>query len=241
MIFISKHYKKKLWANHERQSAQARAFVENNEYILPARFDNTQIPGVLPTTGYVDLKNLTADDLAKLIKQRIGPIQRPEFLPYYLDRLYDYLNVPKRAKRLRAGVYQLTDVLFDSLKLMTPTERRALAIAVMNTCTYGPPDNVHLKLDYLSRLTSLPSAELVSTFARLDCLYIKTKVYNRRDHEDTHVVTKSSKIIELTYEPLLRDFEGSATEIMIAVFDLLFSSSCEACAYKAIDVLDFSV
>src|SRR5439155_24562734 len=32
-----------------------RAFMEKREYILPARFDDTQIPGVLPTVGYIDL------------------------------------------------------------------------------------------------------------------------------------------------------------------------------------------
>lgn len=44
VMFISNHYANKLWANHERRSAQARAFQENREYILPARFDDTDIP-----------------------------------------------------------------------------------------------------------------------------------------------------------------------------------------------------
>src|SRR4030042_5862224 len=55
IIFISSDYAKKLWTNHELRSAQARAFEENREYILPARFDDTELPGVLPTIGYVDL------------------------------------------------------------------------------------------------------------------------------------------------------------------------------------------
>ena len=37
VMFLSKHYGQKLWPNHERQSAQARAFEENQEYILPIR------------------------------------------------------------------------------------------------------------------------------------------------------------------------------------------------------------
>jgi len=56
VIFISKYYKKKLWTNHELRSAQARAFKENREYILPARFDLTaEIPGVDDTIGYINL------------------------------------------------------------------------------------------------------------------------------------------------------------------------------------------
>src|SRR5690606_1305684 len=56
IMFISEHYAKKLWTNHERQAMQARAFQERQEYILPARFDDTEIPGVLPTVGYISLK-----------------------------------------------------------------------------------------------------------------------------------------------------------------------------------------
>lgn len=41
VIFISKAYANKLWTNHERKSAQARDFINNNEsYILPARFED---------------------------------------------------------------------------------------------------------------------------------------------------------------------------------------------------------
>ena len=55
VMFVSEAYKEKLWTNHERKSAQARAFSENEEYILPAFFDTTvEVPGVLRTTGYVD-------------------------------------------------------------------------------------------------------------------------------------------------------------------------------------------
>jgi hypothetical protein len=38
VMFVSLAYAKKLWTNHERESAQSRAFTERREYILPARF-----------------------------------------------------------------------------------------------------------------------------------------------------------------------------------------------------------
>jgi len=53
VAFLSKHYAKKLWASHERKAAQARAFQEQGEYLLPIRLDGTEIPGMLPTTGYL--------------------------------------------------------------------------------------------------------------------------------------------------------------------------------------------
>jgi TIR domain len=55
VIFISEHYAKKMWPNHERRSALARSVESKREYILPSRFDSTELPGLRPTIGYVDL------------------------------------------------------------------------------------------------------------------------------------------------------------------------------------------
>jgi len=71
VMFISKHYAAKRWANHERQSAQARAFKENKEYILPVRLDDTEIPGVRETVGYIDLRKTSIEDLAELTLQKM--------------------------------------------------------------------------------------------------------------------------------------------------------------------------
>lgn len=68
VMFISENYRLKMWTNHERTNAQARAFSENREYILPAFFDTSiEVPGVPKTTGYVDLLKLTPDDFADKI------------------------------------------------------------------------------------------------------------------------------------------------------------------------------
>jgi hypothetical protein len=72
VMFISEHYKKKLWTNHERESAQARAFENNREYILPAFFDESvKIPGVLKTTGRIALARKTPEELAALIVKKL--------------------------------------------------------------------------------------------------------------------------------------------------------------------------
>ncbi|MDH7447435.1 TIR domain-containing protein [Aquimarina sp. 2201CG14-23] len=71
VLFVSNFYNKKLWTNHERVSMQARAFQESREYILPARFDDTEIPGILQTIGYISLKNKTPEELAILIENKL--------------------------------------------------------------------------------------------------------------------------------------------------------------------------
>jgi hypothetical protein len=72
VMFVSEAYQSKLWTTHERKSAQARAFSDSKEYILPAKFDESiEIPGLLKTTGYVSLKTKTPDQLAALIVQKL--------------------------------------------------------------------------------------------------------------------------------------------------------------------------
>ena len=54
ILFASKEYADKVWTSHERRSAQARALKDKQEYILPARFDDTPIPGLPDTVHYID-------------------------------------------------------------------------------------------------------------------------------------------------------------------------------------------
>jgi len=72
VMFISTHYAEKLWPNHERRSALARAVEEKGEYILPARFDGTKVPGICHTLGYVDLRSKTPEELGNMILRKLG-------------------------------------------------------------------------------------------------------------------------------------------------------------------------
>ncbi len=73
VIFVSKDYAKKVWTTHERRSARARALQSNQEYVLPVRFDDTEIPGLRSTVGYVDVRSLLPEKLAELIFKKLGP------------------------------------------------------------------------------------------------------------------------------------------------------------------------
>lgn len=72
VMFISKAYGDKIWTNHERRSALARALEEKTEYILPVRFDDTEIPGIRPTLGYVDVSSKSPTALGELIMAKLG-------------------------------------------------------------------------------------------------------------------------------------------------------------------------
>jgi hypothetical protein len=70
-IFISAYYASKAWPQLERQHAQARALAERREYILPIRLDDTEVPGLSPTIGYVDARNKTPHAIANILFQKI--------------------------------------------------------------------------------------------------------------------------------------------------------------------------
>jgi len=152
VMFVSKSYRDRLWTNHERKSAQARAFQENREYILPARFDGTRVPGLLDTTGYVDLRETQPKELATLIRTKLGTIERNEFFPSTPDRLFKPLQA--KSKQRQQLVCQIANHYFEMSKLMTRGERLLIAAACRHACPCGLPDDVHLRLDYLARIHS---------------------------------------------------------------------------------------
>jgi hypothetical protein len=72
VMFISEHYVSKAWPRHERQHAQARSLVAKDEYILPARFDDVEVPGMTNTVAYIDLRTTSPSELVDLIRRKIG-------------------------------------------------------------------------------------------------------------------------------------------------------------------------
>ncbi|GLY55244.1 TIR domain-containing protein [Lentzea sp. NBRC 102530] len=72
VMFISEHYARKMWTKHERQAAFDRALVSDTEYVLPVRFDDTEIPALRTGTGYLDISNRSPRELAEMIAQKVG-------------------------------------------------------------------------------------------------------------------------------------------------------------------------
>lgn len=76
IMILSEHYARKLWTRHERIQAQARAFREKQEYILPIRLDETEIPGIAETIGYIDYSNTTPALIADKVLQKLSRLSK---------------------------------------------------------------------------------------------------------------------------------------------------------------------
>lgn len=71
LMIISNNYRNKQWTNHERKAAQARAFGQNKEYILPLKLDDTEIPGLNETIGYVDYRKSNLEEIVNLLWDKL--------------------------------------------------------------------------------------------------------------------------------------------------------------------------
>ena len=72
VMFISKEYVEKAWPRHERRSALSRAVQVKREYVLPVRFDDTEVPGLPSDTVYLWAKDYSPAELAAMIAEKLG-------------------------------------------------------------------------------------------------------------------------------------------------------------------------
>ena len=75
VMFISRHYPLKRWTRFEQEHIQARAFRDTNEYILPIRIDDTQVPGIADTRGYRDIREHSLESIANTLEKKLAKVK----------------------------------------------------------------------------------------------------------------------------------------------------------------------
>jgi hypothetical protein len=71
VVFVSSAYAEGDWTRLERRSAQERDFLGRQEFLLPVRLDDTELPGLLSTTGWVDLREQTVSDVVEILCNKL--------------------------------------------------------------------------------------------------------------------------------------------------------------------------
>jgi hypothetical protein len=66
-MFISKHYVMRVWCRHERRAALDALLLRKTKYILPGRFDDTEVPGLSSSIGYISLEEHGPEEFARII------------------------------------------------------------------------------------------------------------------------------------------------------------------------------
>ena len=100
-MFISKEYVEKAWPRHERQAILSRAIKEDREYVLPVRFDDTEVPGLPGGIAYLRAHDYSAAELAAMIAEKIGihpfegkasDVPPPRMTSFVGEAVFDYSN-----------------------------------------------------------------------------------------------------------------------------------------------------
>ena len=73
VVFVSADYAGD-WTRLERRAAFSRAVVEAGVYVLPARFDDSEMPGLLPDVMAVDLRRYTPGQFANLVAEKLADL-----------------------------------------------------------------------------------------------------------------------------------------------------------------------
>ncbi len=71
VLFVSAESVEKQFPKHERRSALTRALREKSEYVLPARFDDIEIPQ-LTNVHYIDLRDMSPVEFAGIIAEKVS-------------------------------------------------------------------------------------------------------------------------------------------------------------------------
>jgi hypothetical protein len=71
VMFISQDYADKMWPRAERRAALDRQIEAKKEYILPVKFDDTVLPGLPQSLGYIDISGSPPRGLAKKIVKKV--------------------------------------------------------------------------------------------------------------------------------------------------------------------------
>ncbi len=72
VVLVSASYAQKVWTTHELRAAQEQALArKGEEYILPIRFDSTEIPGLPGAIGYLDY-SIGVAEICNLLLKKLG-------------------------------------------------------------------------------------------------------------------------------------------------------------------------
>jgi hypothetical protein len=72
--FLCADYKRKKWCNLEWRQLRDILFALEGDRIMPLRFDDTPIPGMLAIDGYVTISDRTPEEVAQLILERLRTV-----------------------------------------------------------------------------------------------------------------------------------------------------------------------
>jgi hypothetical protein len=124
----------------------------------------------------------------------------------------------------------------EALQRMSQLEAQVLLQVFIHGCPVELPKNVHIKADFLRRLTGMPPLRCIRELKRLSSLGFVTRTAKRKHGESGLTIEVSFVVMNVGY-----DGPRDATKTVDAMIDSLGAETCcEECAVKALLNGDFS-
>jgi hypothetical protein len=168
VMFISQYYPLKKWTKVKRMAAQERAFRDANEYILPLRLDDTQVPGITETTGYRDLRQHSMESIVDLLEQKLRK-SRGQSSP--LPQSHD----------LRSGSVSSANTGFDSI----PMPKRNKTFTQFEKDRFARESFDYVKQYFKQGLKDLEKddPEIQTSFEEVTNFHFVSRIYVRGDRK----------------------------------------------------------
>jgi hypothetical protein len=235
VVFISKHYAEKAWTSHERRSAQSRALTSNVEYLLPVRFDDTQIAGISNTIGFVDLRITNPDQLCEIIMDKIGPRPRVNYFPPVPDRLFKRLKA--RSRKDQELITRSAHRFFRILTRTSIEERGFIYDVFKHCCPAELPENVHIELDLLRRITGMQPAKIRRIASGIQSLGFHHSI--RTGHNPQDELDDSGPVFVLDWHNRSVSDPGNDTWLANEIIECATYHYCDEHGRLMFDRLDF--
>jgi hypothetical protein len=147
-----------------------------------------------------------------------------------VDRLFKRVRavISKDKERVSKIAYSF----FEAFQRMSAEERKVISERFINGCAADLPNNIHINLDLLRRVTGFPVAKIRKLVTGLRSLgfYSRPRVEN------------GGEVIEVVFDPLTASIEPKDDETGIAVEMVLGMGEdlCMECSRRALTQADFS-
>ena len=181
-------------------------------------------------------------ELVQLTVDKLGNPQRSNYLPPQPDRLYDRLEVLDDPEA-REVVESLAQSFLNVLQRMTLDERDAVLTLLRHGCPADLPDNVHINVDLLRRVTGKSVPRLKRLLGGLRSLGFECIIREATEGDEPHLEGEplgESYLFEFNWLDFSDPSGYPALLVAHEMVDLATDNYCEEHGAEFLARLDFS-
>jgi hypothetical protein len=236
VAFVSEEWVRRAWPTHERRSALARMLQEPG-YLLPVRFDDTEVPGMSPTIGYLDGTALEPQELAELIVKKVKRRPRHNFLPVNPNRLFAALGIRPDDEDGQVKAANQAEAFLAALGSLDSDARELVVFILGFGCTHQLPESIHMPVGRVVEVMDLSIDRMKRALRGVR----RAPEFSLTGLLDKNADPEAAFDLCLSWEPRTpKAAPGNATAVSSAMIREAGYQACASCHEEALERLDFS-